>query len=63
MKAKCDYHGICKNKAYREVYYKGKCNDKKCMATSHWSYLCRKHFEQEKKEYFKKDKHWFYCSV
>ncbi|GAF99282.1 unnamed protein product [marine sediment metagenome] len=43
----CDYHGICKNKAYREVYpfflkkYKIK----------GWSYLCKKHFEQELKKF------------
>ena len=44
----CDYYGTCTNKAYREVYpslmggkYKG----------SGWSYLCRKHFEQEKKRF------------
>lgn len=41
----CDYHGACTNKAYREVYpmlMKGKKGEG-------WSYLCRKHFEQEKK--------------
>ena len=43
----CDYYGTCTNKAYREVYpflvkkHKGK----------GWSYLCRKHFEQEKKRF------------
>jgi len=44
----CDYEGTCKNKAYREVYpsllggkHKGK----------GWSYLCRKHFEQERKRF------------
>ena len=41
----CDYYGTCTNKAYREVYpmmMKGK-------QGKGWSYLCRKHFEQEKK--------------
>lgn len=44
----CDYHGRCKNIAYKEVYlflmgekYKD----------SGWSYLCRKHFEQEKRKF------------
>ena len=42
----CDYHGNCKNKAYREVYpYFGK----KKLKNKGWSYLCRKHFEQEKR--------------
>ncbi len=45
--ALCDYHGNCKNKAYREVYptmLKGK-------EKSGWSYLCRKHYLQEEKKY------------
>jgi len=48
MKAKCDYGGECKNKAYAEVYpslmggkFKG----------SGWSYLCRKHLQQEQKRF------------
>lgn len=44
----CDYHGNCMNKAHREVYpmlLKGK-NQRKG-----WSYLCRKHFQQEQKRY------------
>lgn len=44
----CDYHGECKNLAYREVYpglMGGKHKDKG------WSYLCRKHFKQEQKRY------------
>jgi len=44
----CDYKGTCTNIAYREVYpmlLKGK--EKK----EGWSYLCRKHFEQEKKKF------------
>ena len=39
----CDYLGTCKNKAYMEVYPKNVKGD------GIWSYLCRKHFEQEKK--------------
>ena len=42
----CDYHGTCKNKAYREVYPSQLSNAKKDVG---WSYLCRKHFEQERK--------------
>jgi len=45
---KCDYHGICKNKAYCEVYPSllgGKHEDKG------WSYLCRKHFSQEQERF------------
>ena len=43
----CDYHGTCTNKAYREVYpFLGKKNK-----DHGWSYLCRKHFEQEKKRF------------
>lgn len=44
----CDYEGKCTNKAYREVYpflMGGK------HANKGWSYLCKKHFEQEKKKY------------
>ena len=44
----CDYEGTCTNKAYREVYpllLKGK------KRKEGWSYLCRKHFEQEKKKF------------
>ncbi len=45
----CDYEGKCKNLAYREVYpYLG---EKKHEG---WSYLCKKHFEQEKKRIGKK---------
>lgn len=40
----CDYHGTCKNTAFREVYTDlGKNN-------AGWSYLCRKHFFQKKKK-------------
>lgn len=44
--SKCDYMGKCKNKAYKEVYpflLGGKYKNKG------WSYLCRKHFIEEKK--------------
>lgn len=43
----CDYRGTCTNKAYREVYPSlGKKRKDKG-----WSYLCRKHFEQEQKRF------------
>lgn len=48
MKEHCDYHGICKNKPYREVYpsyLSGKYNRKG------WSYLCRKHYTEEQKRF------------
>lgn len=42
----CDFHGICTNKAYAEVYLfmmkKGKRG---------WSYLCRKHYLEEQKRF------------
>lgn len=43
----CDYHGECKNIAYVEIYPKlmGKKDD------AGWSYLCRKHFKQERKRF------------
>ena len=44
----CDYHGTCTNKAYREVYPSLL---KKSKKNSGWSYLCRKHFEQEHKRF------------
>ena len=46
--AHCDYHGTCKNKAYREVYpslIKGKHKERG------WSYLCREHYNLEQKKY------------
>ena len=49
---RCDYYGACKNKAYKEVYPPGK----KMI----WSYLCRKHFEKEKKKFKGK---LGYCSI
>jgi hypothetical protein len=40
----CDFGGRCKNLAFKEVYFNlGK-------KTHRWSYLCRKHFEQENKK-------------
>ena len=45
-KKTCDYHGTCKNKAFKEVYRSilgGKYKNKG------WSYLCRKHFLSERK--------------
>ena len=52
----CDYEGTCMNLAYREVYPDlGKKNK-----TSRWSYLCRKHFKQEKKRIGKK---LIYCTI
>jgi hypothetical protein len=44
----CDYGGTCKNKAHREVhpsFLGGK------YKNDGWSYLCRKHFEQEQKKF------------
>lgn len=43
----CDYHGKCFNKVYREVYPSmlGRKDD------GGWSYLCRKHFEHERKRF------------
>ena len=43
IRAKCDFDGICRNKAFKEVYpmiLGGKHKDRG------WSYLCRKHFLQ-----------------
>jgi len=53
----CDYHGTCKNKAFREVYPSllgGKHKSKG------WSYLCRKHYYLEQKRFKGKLPH---CSV
>lgn len=53
----CDYHGTCRNKAYKEVYpfsLRGKYKNKG------WSYLCKKHFKQEQKRFKGK---LMYCSV
>ncbi|MEK6792671.1 MAG: hypothetical protein AABX96_04860 [Nanoarchaeota archaeon] len=49
----CDYYGDCANKACREVY-------PILFGKDGWSYLCRKHFEQEKKRL--KDK-LAYCTL
>ena len=38
----CDYHGTCTNKACKEVY-------PMLIGKSGWNYLCKKHFEQERK--------------
>lgn len=43
----CDYHGTCRNKAYREVYPM-MLKNKEGVG---WSYLCKKHFKQEQKRY------------
>lgn len=47
-KLHCDYRGICKNKAYAEVY-------PSLIGSKHkqkgWSYLCRKHYYQEERKY------------
>ncbi|MBI2507474.1 hypothetical protein HYV89_00815 [Candidatus Woesearchaeota archaeon] len=44
----CDFGGICKNKAYAEVF-------PSMLGGKHkkrgWSYLCRKHYYQEEKKY------------
>jgi hypothetical protein len=51
----CDYLGKCKNLAYKEVY--------PCMLkykrNKGWSYLCKKHFIQERRKY----KNLPYCSI
>jgi len=44
----CDYHGNCKNLAFKEVY---PCMLKGKHKNRGWSYLCRKHFKQEKKRF------------
>ncbi|MEK6850611.1 MAG: hypothetical protein AABX85_03480 [Nanoarchaeota archaeon] len=44
----CDYQGTCTNRVHREVYPSflgGKYKNRG------WSYLCRKHFEQEVKRF------------
>ena len=41
----CDYQGACKNLAFKEVY--PDLGKKKSGAG--WSYLCKKHFNQERK--------------
>jgi len=51
----CDHSGTCTNLAYKEVYpYLG---EKKFRG---WSYLCKKHFNQEKKRIGKK---LVYCNI
>ena len=44
----CDFKGICVNKAYQEVY---PMLFKKKHTNDGWSYLCRKHFEQEQRRF------------
>lgn len=44
----CDYHGICNNKAYMEVY---PCLMKGKFEKKGWSYLCKKHYYQEQKRF------------
>ncbi len=39
----CDFHGICTNKAYAEVFPMVLKKDKG------WSYLCKKHYYREEK--------------
>lgn len=52
----CDYSGTCKNLAYKEVYPNlGKENKER-----YWCYLCKKHFQQEKKKFKGK---LVYCST
>ncbi|MEK6927058.1 MAG: hypothetical protein AABX11_01360 [Nanoarchaeota archaeon] len=53
----CDYHGECRNLAYCEVY--PSLTDKK-LKDKGWSYLCRRHFNQERKRYKNK---LVYCSI
>lgn len=53
----CDYNGKCHNLAYKEVY-PNLINRKNKNAE--WSYLCKKHFEQEQKKFKGK---LVYCSV
>ena len=52
----CDYHGKCKNLAYKEVYP----NLHKDNEKHYWCYLCRKHFKQELKRLKRK---LVYCSI
>ncbi len=42
----CDYFGECKNLAYKEVY-----PDMIKGGNRGWSYLCKKHFYQERKKF------------
>lgn len=50
----CDYQGNCGNIAYAEVYsHKSENKDRKG-----WSYLCKEHFEQERKILNNQILHW-----
>lgn len=51
----CDYHGTCKNLAYKEVY-----PDLGKRMFGGWSYLCKKHFKQEKRKFKGK---LVYCNI
>ena len=42
----CDFNGTCKNLAFKEVYPN---LINKRNKNSGWSYLCKKHFKEEKK--------------
>jgi len=53
----CDYQGNCKNLAFKEVYPDLR---KKKSNGAGWSYLCRKHFNQERKRIGKK---LVYCDI
>ena len=41
----CDWHGTCTNKAYAEVY------PFMLKKNKGWSYLCKKHYYQEEKNF------------
>ncbi|OGJ18249.1 hypothetical protein A3K73_00420 [Candidatus Pacearchaeota archaeon RBG_13_36_9] len=47
----CDYKGKCRNLAFKEVY---PCMLKGKYKNMGWSYLCKKHFAQEKKRFKEK---------
>ena len=52
----CDYQCTCKNLAFKEVYP----DLGKRKSNAGWSYLCRKHFGQERKRLGKK---LVYCDI
>ena len=51
----CDYRGKCKNIGYAEVYFP---KSEKNENSKGWSYLCKKHFEQEKRRFNNQLLHW-----
>ena len=57
MELKCDHYGICKNKPYKEVYpsFLGR-----KYRNKGWSYLCRRHYNQEQKRFKGK---LVYCTI